>query len=151
MSELQDERVRRAALVALEIFAVGVAIAVAVIGAVTWAPSPRDLANYAPNAVVAIIAGAFFAWTLGTWTGRRWASGKRFVSAAIATAWLTLIAATFFGSLASVMNGDHEPIAEWCHDYLFKPMFWFTFVGTAPAVALGLVYAAVLARRSTRS
>jgi hypothetical protein len=62
-------------------------------------------------------------------------------------AWGALLIQTLFGSFTGFLlfGRNHNEFG----DYVFKPLFWVMFLGTIPAILIGLVYSIFLKKASS--
>lgn len=77
---------------------------------------------------------------VGQFIYRNGTKGASLWLAGILTAWICLFVSTLAGSSVEYLRwiSHHNAFG----DYIFKPMFWFLFLGTIPAAIFGTAYAA---------
>lgn len=100
--------------------------------------------RYMDQLIAAVVGTYIFAVVAGVIGGRFiYRTGTKSASFSLygtLTAWLCLFVSTLAGSSVEYLrvSGHHNAFG----DYIIKPMFWFLFLGSIPAVIFGIAYAA---------
>ncbi len=63
--------------------------------------------------------------------------------------WLALVIEGLVGTSSQFLTRSHEQ--HWALDYVGKPMFWIIFVGTIPALVLGMIFGYTIWTRNHKS